>query len=134
MNVVTGLVTLVDLLVANDRQVSFSARHEAVLSDGRRLILLDDRGWTSSTLTAEGPDGVRRASEGGVWDGISAEEIHKTARTVVGPDEPVDGHSYEEADAAHWDHLARVLGEQGLTADAADLKALPHDVVLSERL
>ena len=26
--------------------MSFSARHEAVLEDGRHLLLLDDRGWS----------------------------------------------------------------------------------------
>jgi len=28
--------------------MSVSVRHEAVLMDGRRLLLLDDRGWSSS--------------------------------------------------------------------------------------
>jgi len=39
-------VTFVDVGgdVADARQMSVSARHEAVLVNGRRLLLLDDRG------------------------------------------------------------------------------------------
>lgn len=49
MAAVARLVTLVDVDddVADPRQMSVSARHEAVLVDGRRLLLLDDRGWSS---------------------------------------------------------------------------------------
>jgi hypothetical protein len=54
MAAVTRLVTLVDVRdeVADPRQMSVSALHEAVLEDGRRVLLLDDRGWTSAALTA----------------------------------------------------------------------------------
>jgi hypothetical protein len=45
MSVVARLVTLVDLRDDDlGGQMSFSARHEAVLEDGRHLLLLDDRG------------------------------------------------------------------------------------------
>ena len=63
MAAVTRLVTLVDLReeVADASQMSVTARHEAVLTDGRRLLLLDDRGWSESALRAlwdgEVPDG-----------------------------------------------------------------------------
>jgi len=52
MSAVTRLVTFVDLAegVGDTRQMSFSARHEAVLLDGRRVLLLDDRGWSWSRL------------------------------------------------------------------------------------
>ncbi len=51
-------MTLVDV---NDQgsvagQMSVSARHEAVLADGRHVLLLDGRGWTSSALIAYGGD------------------------------------------------------------------------------
>jgi hypothetical protein len=133
MPAVTRLVTFVDLRAEHLHQVSFSARHEAVLSDRRRVLLLDDRGWTSSALIAVGPDGTRSKS-GASWDGTSVEEIEETARIVVCPDEAANEDSQEDAEIAHWDHLARVLRREGITADAADLKLLPHEVVLSERL
>jgi hypothetical protein len=140
MAAVTHLVTLVDVDVGNSdsRQMSVSARHEAALADGRRVLLLDDRGWTSSALRAyrmgELPDGDPWRDQPDPWAGTTMEDIEETARVVVGPDEPPDGHSQEEAEAAHWAYLADVLREQGLLVDPLELKQLPHDVVLSERL
>jgi hypothetical protein len=140
MAVVTHLVTLVDLNdeVADPRQMSLSARHEAVLEDGGRLLLLDDRGWTSSTLKAsmvgDVPGGDVRREELDSWALTSVEEIEETARVVVGPDEPPDGCSQEDSEVAHWASLAGVLRQQGVVVDVLELKRLPHDVVLSERL
>jgi len=119
---VVRLQTLVDVVdVARDR-VSFSARLEAVLADGRRALLLDDRGWTLGSNTV----GDLRAE-------LSAEEIEEDARAVVGPDEPPHGRSQEKEAALHWDALAGKLRSEGIEADASGLRRLPHDVVLSER-
>jgi hypothetical protein len=139
MAAVTRLATLVDVRddVADARQMSVSARHEAVLEDGRRVLLLDDRGWTSSALRAswgEVPDGESRRDQLDTWAVTSVEDIEETARVVVGPDEPFDGRSQEEMEADHWAYLAGVLRQQGVVVDALELKRLPHDVVLSERL
>jgi hypothetical protein len=140
MAAVTHLVTLVDVDEGNSdaRQMSVSARHEAALADGGRALLLDDRGWTSSALMAyragELSGGDLRPEQPDPWAGTTVEEIEETARVVVGPDEPPDGHSQEEAEEAHWAYLADVLREQGLVVDPMELKQLPHEVVLSERL
>jgi hypothetical protein len=117
------LVTFVDVDddVADARQMSVSARHEAVLLSGRRVLLLDDRGWSASGLP-------------NIWAVTSIEDIVDTARMVVGPDEPFGGRSHEDMEADHWAHLTDVLRQQGVIADALALKRLPHDVVLSERL
>ena len=139
MPAVTRLLTLVDV---NDEasiagQMSVSARHEAVLEDGRHVLLLDDRGWSSSALTAywgDVPGAKSRPHELDIWALTSVEDIDETARIVVGPDEPPDGYSQEEAEAAHWAYLADVLRQAGVVVDALELKRLPHDVVLSERL
>ena len=104
------------------RGMSVSARHEAELVDGRRVLLLDDRGWSE---TANVPD---------IWAVTSVEHIEETARIVVGPDEPYDGRSQEDMEAAHWAYLAEILRQQGVAVDAQELKRLPHDVMLSERL
>jgi hypothetical protein len=86
---------------------SFSAQLDAVLADGRRIVLLDDRGWSESPAAADHlPD-----------------DLAFTARTVVGPDEGEDV-------AGYWGSLARKLDERGIAAEASALAALPHGVVL----
>ncbi len=122
---VTRLVTHVELRDAGDRWMSVSARLEAVLEDGRRLTLLDDRGWTES-LGGEGGAGI--------WAGISVAEIEETARTVVGPDEPFAGHTQADMERTHWVHLAGVLIAHGVRVDGHRLRQLPHEVVLDGRL
>ena len=101
--------------------MSVTARHEAVLVNGRRVLLLDDRGWSSS-----GPPDI--------WAVTSVADIVDTARVVVGPDEPFDGRSHEDMETDHWAHLTEILQQRGIVADALELKRLPHDVVLSEQL
>jgi hypothetical protein len=115
---VVRLVTLVDIAPhPYPRSTSFSARHEAVLDDGRRVLLLDDRGWSQS------PAGLGDAGE-----------IAETARTVVGPDEPFGERSRDDMEADHWNALTAGLRAHGVVAGAAELKRLPHDVVLGEPL
>lgn len=125
MTAVTRLVTYVDWdEAATDIQHAFvTARLEAVLADDRSLVLLDDRGWgwTSSASTD-------------AQSHISADEIEKDARTVVGSDEPVGGETYEQAAADHWNSLADILTRQGVDVEAQELAGLSHDVVLSEHL
>ena len=122
---VTRLVTFVDLNPDSDRlhpgQMSVSARLDAVLADGGRVVLLDDRGWSGS-----GPPDI--------WARESVEEIEFTARTVVGPDEPPPERGYEEEAAGHWANLAGTLQRQGVVVEGPELAQLPHDVVLSDRL
>jgi hypothetical protein len=120
---VVRLVTSVD--TADDgldpRQTSVSARHEAVLEDGRHVLLLDDRGWSTS-----GPPDL--------WSRVTVEEVAATARAVVGPDEPPPGRSAEAEAVGHWTSLAHTLRGQGVVVDAEELRRLPHDVELGERL
>lgn len=103
------------------REMSLSALHLAVLDDGRRMTLLDDRGWA-----VHGPPDI--------WRRTSVEEIEADARTVVGPDEPHGNHSKADMEADHWAHLVGILRQQGVLAEAEELRRLPHDVELSERL
>jgi hypothetical protein len=133
MSVVARLVTLVDLR-ENDLggQMSFSARHEALLEDGRHLLLLDDRGWTSSLLRTTADSAARDVPD--FWAVTSQEGLEQTARSVVGPDEPFGGRSQEDMERDHWAYLAGILRRQGVAADADELKSLPHDIVLSERV
>jgi len=111
----------VDDTVADPGQMSVSVRHEAVLMNGGRVLLLADRGWSAS-----GPQNI--------WAVTSVEEIADTARMVVGPDEPFGGRSQKDMEADHWASLAAVLQRKGVDADVLELGRLPHDVVLSEQL
>jgi hypothetical protein len=140
MSAVTRLVTFVDLAdgVGDTRQMSFSARHEALLLDGRSVLLLDDRGWTWSSLITVQAGASRHDStrelQPDFWATTSVEDIEQTARMVVGPDEPIDGYSQEDAERGHWAYLSDVLRQHGVDVDALDLRRLRHDVVLSDRL
>jgi hypothetical protein len=51
---VTHLVTFVEVddTVADPRQMSVLARHEAVLMNGDRVLLLADRGWSAAHQTS----------------------------------------------------------------------------------
>ncbi|GGY39441.1 hypothetical protein GCM10010363_20340 [Streptomyces omiyaensis] len=121
----TRLVTHVELDEAHTtgRQLSVSARLEAELSDGRSLVLLDDRGWAESLM-----------GDGDIRDHLTAESVEEDARTVVGPDEPFGDQTHEQAAAAHWGALAGRLAARGVDAGGPALAALPHAVVLGARL
>lgn len=121
---VVRLLTEVDL--DGQGKMSFSALHLALLDDGRRVVLLDDRGWATW-----GFDGAGAA---GPWSGANAEEIASDARTVVGPDEPYDDLSHEDMERGHWAALAETLRRHGVVVDGDELRRLPHDVELSARV
>ena len=108
--------------------VSVSTRHEAVLEDGSRLLLLDDRGWTEE-LRGAGANGIDD-----LWALKVERDIVETARAVVGPDEPFGGRSQDDMETDHWNTLAENLRDHGVVVDAGELRQLPHDVVLSDRL
>ncbi len=57
-----------------------------------------------------------------IWAVTSVEDIVDTACVVVGPDEPFGGRSHEDMEADHWAHLTEVLRQQGIVADALELK------------
>ena len=120
-----SLLTLVEVDGAVDlRSPEFhvSAWHGAVLDDGRRVTLLDDRGWGG------------RINRGEIWPHLDREQIEHEARFVVGPDEAFGEHTQEDMARDHWAHLAGVLRAQGIEIDPAALRQLPHEVELGERL
>jgi hypothetical protein len=143
MAVVARLLTFVDINDQDDhgpdaRRMSVSARHEAVLGDGRRVVLLADRGWSGEIGVAwhrEPSEQDRRDFElPGIWASETVEGMKREARFVVGPDEPFEGCTQADMEADHWDALARILQQHGVAVEAAELKVLPHDVELSDRV
>ncbi len=110
------------------RRISVSVRHEAVVDDGSRLPLLDDRGWT------EEPRGACADGIDDLWVVTLERDIVETARMVVGPDEPYGGRSQDDMETDHWNALAEKLRANGVVVDAGELRQLPHDVVHSARL
>jgi hypothetical protein len=126
---VVRLVTVADVREdADARRISVSARHEAVLEDGSRVMLLDDRGWSEELRGA----GAKGSDD--LWAVTPEHDIVETARVVVGPDEPYGGRTQDDMETDHWNALAENLRRHGVAADAAGLRQLPHDVVLSDRL
>lgn len=143
MAAVVRFLTFVDIADQDDhgpdaRRMSVSARHEAVLADGRRVVLLDDRGWSEELRVfweeqpSEQTCGLVELPS--IWAHKTVEELARTARVVVGPDEPFEGHTRADMDASHWDSLARILRQHGLEVEGAELRDLPHDVELSDRV
>jgi hypothetical protein len=129
MHRVVRLVTLADVREDADvGGISVSARHEAVLEDGSRLLLLDDRGWTEALRGA----GANEIDD--LWVLTPEHHIVETTRVVVGPDEPYGGRTQDDMDTDHWNALAETLRAHGVVVDASELRQLPHDVVLSDRL
>jgi len=93
-------------------------REFALLSDGREVTLLDDRGWTTS------------APLGGTADaGMSVTHVVRNVYNVVLPD------NAEETGQEHeWQRFAQRLREAGVEVTLDELRALPYRVVLSDRL
>jgi hypothetical protein len=140
---VERLVTFVDLDPANDpgpdaRSMHVSARLDAEVDDGRRVVLLDDRGWGGMIKTSwdhEPSEEERRQAESlRAWEHETVEQLEREARSAVGPDEPLPSETQAEMEAAHWNMLASTLARQGVEITADELSRLPHDVELSDRV
>jgi hypothetical protein len=136
------LVTFVDLGSGDEgpdgRRLSVSARMDAVLDTGRRVVLVDGRGWASQVgaYWDHEPTPEERASveQSSAWAFETVESIQETARDVVGPDGAYGAYTQAEMDAAHWDGLAAIVRACGIDIDGAGLRALPHEVELSQRV
>jgi hypothetical protein len=134
VTVLSRLVTFVDLRVHEGPGLSFSARHEVVLRDGRRKVLLDDRGWTQSAVFFSTGDPPMQENQVDPWEGVTPKQIDESARTVVGPDEAYGDYTPADIEEAHWAYLTAILKREGIEVDATEFETLGHDVVLSYRL
>jgi hypothetical protein len=103
------------------RGLHFRVEEFVTLSDGRRLILSTDRGWGQSMSGGRGPDEQ--------WAYETVETIESTVLNVVLPDDA------EETGEDHpWEWLAERILRLGVETTPEELRQLPYDVVLSDRL
>jgi len=101
--------------IDDGRQCSFKISEFALLENGERVILHDERGYTS------------RISSGDIWPHETAENIERDVLTAVLPDDDnVDDHP--------WQWLAELAQARRINVTADDLRLLPYEVVLSERV
>jgi hypothetical protein len=103
--------------------VSFVVHEFAELTDGRRLTLHEERGFTGVTMTIEGP------APSDQWRYLTLENLERDVlRTTVLPDDDDTG------DEHPWEWLTRLLHARGVQATAEELRLLPYGVEFSERL
>jgi hypothetical protein len=115
-------VAVDDALKQFRRGASFRVQEFAVLADGRRLPLGDERGFGGDTYVMGCSDPVDP------WPFQTLERLEADVRTTVLPDD-------DETDDEHpWAWLAERLHSHGVDAGAEQLKQLPYDVVFSQRL
>ena len=100
---------------------SFKVREFALLSDGREVTLLDDRGWTTS-WTLGGTPGEQRAQ-------LSVAQVERNIYNVVLPD-----NAEETGEEHEWQLFAQRLREAGVAVTADELRGVPYRVILSDRL
>ena len=120
MTSATKLVTIADLDYnsPDKHRVSVSARLGLLLDDGSSVLLLDDRGFSTSQR----------------WSEAAVDDIEENAFDVVGPDGVVEDQTAEEAVEEYWEYLSELLEQQDFDIDPAELRELPHEVRLSQRL
>lgn len=115
-----SLVTIADLDYnsSDKNRVSVSARLSLLLESGNSLLLLDDRGFSTTQR----------------WSEATVDEIKADALSVVGPDEALEDQSDDEAAEEYWEYLSEILEQQDFDIEPAGLRELPHEVRLSQRL
>lgn len=89
----------------------------AVLADGRRIVLHEERGFSVGPVI--GPGRGKGAGR------IGRDDIIRTVLNVVLPDDelPAEAHPFE------W--LASLAARRGLNVTADELRAVPYDVILT---
>ena len=102
--------------------VSFDVHEFAELTDGRRLTLHEERGFTGSTMASSGP------APSDQWRHLTLENLERDVRTTVLPDDD------DTQDEHPWEWLVALLHARGVEATAEELRLLPYGVEFSDRL
>ncbi|WP_326600037.1 hypothetical protein [Streptomyces sp. NBC_01803] len=99
---------------------NFIVSEFALLEDGRRLILHAERGFTVGWGGGSGDEPILATA--------SVESITHNVLNVVLPDD-------DDYPGDHpWEWLAELSQARGIAVSADDLRELPYEVVLSDRL
>lgn len=93
-----------------ERGYSVDVHEFAVLDDGRRLILHQDRGYSGSGKPS------------------SAHEKRNVLTTVLGDDAEITGEDHP------WEWLASLIQGHGVTVTSVDLESVPYVVEFGPRL
>jgi len=117
---VVGLGAICDLRpeASDSHTQSFSVSEFALLEDGRRVILHEDRGFTVGWRSGSGEPPEPETVEGMTRDVLN----------VVLPDDD------ECTDAHPWSWLAELARARGLNVTADDLRVVPYEVVFTDRV
>jgi len=110
-----------DMIAEFRRAASFQVKEFAVMADGTRLMLHDERGFSSWTRAAGQSEHVDP------WGTLTLESVESGVRTTVLPDDA-------NGDEHPWEWLAGLLRAHGVLQTPEQLKQLPYDVEFSERL
>jgi hypothetical protein len=122
---VVGLGALCDLRpqrFSKERSQSFSVAEFVTLDDGRRVILHEDRGFTI---------GWRSSGESGPDDIGGRETVDSITRNVLNIVLPDDDACPEDHP---WSWLASLARARGLDVTAEDLRGLPYEVILTDKV
>ena len=122
---VVGLGAICDLRPQrpdDERSQSFSVSEFVTLEDGRRVILHEDRGFTI---------GWRSSGESGSGDIRGAKTRDSITRNVLNVVLPDDD---ECAEDHPWSWLADLARARGLNVTAEDLRSLPYEVILTDKV
>jgi hypothetical protein len=116
---VVGLGAICDLDPAGNhdpRENGFKVSEFALLDTGERVTLHAERGYGG------------RSSSGVIWAHETVETITRDVLTTVLPDD-------DDIDEEHpWEWLAELAHAQGIDVTADDLRQVPYEVVLTERV
>jgi hypothetical protein len=112
---------------------AFHVSEFAVLSDGREVTLLDDRGWGSWTIGLPPEEYLSQ---------FTVRDIEREVYNVLLPDYadatnplPPDLAEVEAIGGAQdWEMLAQRLGNLGIATTPALLRSVPRRVDISDRL
>lgn len=93
----------------------------AVLDDGRRVTLHEDRGFTL---------GVRSSGVGGadLREHLTLDDLTRDVLNVVLPDDDASGEEHP------WSLLAGLAQARGLQVTADALRGLPYEVILTDNV
>jgi len=117
---VVGLGAICDLRpeASDSHTQSFSVSEFALLEDGGRVILHEDRGFTVGW----------RSGSGAPPEPETVEDMTRDVLNVVLPDDD------ECTDAHPWSWLAELARARGLNVTADDLRVVPYEVVFTDRV